>query len=427
MKGFPRKLFCLILACLVLTACGGDPSPTGAEPTTASNSTLPTLVLTSDTAKTEVTVKAFVDGDTVHFYAPGNSFPDDVLKARFLAIDTPESTGKVEPYGKAASRYTEQALTGAVSILVESDTSQWNLDSTGSRYLCWIWYKTAEDQPYRNLNLELLEIGLAAGSNPGGNRYGESCLAAIETAKQDKRNLHSGEPDPEFTYDGPTEVTLKELRTDPKSFEGQKVSVVGTVIGNSGSNGVYLEAVDEESGIPYGFYVYYGHNLPAPALDALRVGNLSRIVGTVQFYEGSQSWQIAGLSYNWADPEDISNPKKLEEGHFPAYTPTDGEALLGTTPEGLSYSDCMLCTSIQVRGLTVASVAFQENSQWVLLTCQNGGVTLTVCIPATAAETGEPISEDQLLGKKLDVKGIVTRSGDAIQIQVIQPDNLTIY
>ena len=49
----------------------------------------------SFTAKLEVTVKNFVDGDTVHFNVPTSVMPEGVLKARFLAINTPESTGKI--------------------------------------------------------------------------------------------------------------------------------------------------------------------------------------------------------------------------------------------------------------------------------------------------------------------------------------------
>ena len=54
------------------------------------------LNLASETAKQEVTVKTFVDGDTTHFNVPDSIDPDGVLRARYLAINTPESTGKIE-------------------------------------------------------------------------------------------------------------------------------------------------------------------------------------------------------------------------------------------------------------------------------------------------------------------------------------------
>ena len=152
----------------------------------------------SFTAKLEVTVKNFVDGDTVHFNVPTSVMPEGVLKARFLAINTPESTGKIEPYGKAASNYTKNALRDAESIIIESDTATWNPDSTGNRYLVWVWYKTAEMEDYRNLNIEILQNGLAIASNSNNNIYGSICMSAIEQARQMKLMVYSGEKDPDF-------------------------------------------------------------------------------------------------------------------------------------------------------------------------------------------------------------------------------------
>ena len=57
-----------------------------------------------------VTVKNFVDGDTVHFHSKNGN--NGVLKARFLGVDTPESTGKVQNWGKTASNFTKDSLKG---------------------------------------------------------------------------------------------------------------------------------------------------------------------------------------------------------------------------------------------------------------------------------------------------------------------------
>ena len=108
-----------------------------------------TLEMHSNSAKQEVTVRNFVDGDTVHFNVPANMTGDGELKARFLALNTPESTGKIEEYGKAASRFTHEKLENAASILIESDDEHWNVDSTGDRYLVWVWYKETEDGSWR--------------------------------------------------------------------------------------------------------------------------------------------------------------------------------------------------------------------------------------------------------------------------------------
>lgn len=377
-------VLCLLLC---LTACGRE------EPQ-------PVLEPSRETAQCAATVSAFVDGDTVRFLTENGE-----MTARFLAINTPESTGKIEEYGKAASEFTKNALSQATEILLESDSESWNLDSTGSRYLCWVWYKTGEAESYRNLNVELLEAGLARGSNASGNRYGSFCTAALETAQQEKRNLYSGQPDPDFYQGAIQEVTLRELRLNPSAYEGSQVAVSGTVIGNSGNNGVYLEAVSEDSGESYGFYVYYGFHLPAPALEVLQVGNEARIVGTVQYYENGKSWQLSGLTYSWTDPEDPANSQILARGKSPAYPIVTEEELLASGAQ-------RLCTSLELQGLSVTQVSGDT------LTCRVGEETLTVLLPETA---------EAAAGSNLDVKGILVSAGDAIRIQVTNMDDLTIY
>ena len=114
MNIFRKLLVFLILVCLCLTACGGDTTPT--EP--AVEATTPAqhldyaasvkLDMSTDTAKQEVTVKTFVDGDTTHFHVPTSVMSNGVLKARYIAINPPESTGKIEEWGKAAAAFTKE-------------------------------------------------------------------------------------------------------------------------------------------------------------------------------------------------------------------------------------------------------------------------------------------------------------------------------
>lgn len=64
----------------------------------------------------EVKFLSCVDGDTAKFI-----LDEDEIKARFLAIDTPETvhpTKKEEPYGKEASNYTCDKLTNAKKLLL---------------------------------------------------------------------------------------------------------------------------------------------------------------------------------------------------------------------------------------------------------------------------------------------------------------------
>ena len=481
-----KRVLSLSLAFLLLTACGGQepPAPTGAETTPpvtepagpeatpgvtepagpevtppatepAATQVPPTdadpagtvdyagtlkLDMNSSTAKCEVTVKSFVDGDTVHFHVPTDVMEDGVLKARFLAVNTPESTGKIEEYGKAASNFTKEKLSGATSILIESETGTWDPDSTGGRYLAWVWYKTAGDEDYRNLNVELLQTGLARPYNAFGNQYGETCMAAVDQAKREKKNLHSGEPDPDFYYGGIVELTLKELRTHIESYEGMKVAFTGVVTMDSGSNGIYVEEYDPETERYFGMYVYYGFNLSGPGLDAISVGNEARIVGSVQYYEGGGTWQVSDLNYRLMKPDDPGNVQKLSEGHLPAYVLTEadtfvnGEVVLETEEGELRapYALLAMGTSVEMRGLTVRDVYTTENEDSsskgaMTLTCEKDGVTVTVRTAVLRDGSGELITAERYQGKTIDVKGIVDLFNGTYQLKVFAPDQITIH
>lgn len=434
---------------MLLTACGspatptepsGEPTPTPTVPAeTVDYAGAVKLDMNSSTAKLEVTVKSFVDGDTVHFHVPEDVMEGGVLKARFLAINTPESTGKIEEYGKAASRFTKEKLSDAVSILIESETGSWDPDSTGGRYLTWVWYKTAGSEDYRNLNIELLQNGLALANNAFGNQYGETCMAAVEQARREELNIYSGQPDPDFYYGGAVELTLKELRMNPESYNGIKVAFRGIVSSNSGTQGVYVEDYDAEEDLYFGIYAYYGFGLTGAGLDALSVGNEVRVVGTVQYYEGGGTWQVSGLSYRQMKPDDPDNVQKLSTGHSAAYVLTDPDTFVNgevaiETEEGTftaPYAQMALNTSVEMRGLTVTEVYTTEDEESsskgaMTLTCEKDGVRITVRTAVLREANGELITADQYRGKNIDVKGIVESFDGGYQVKVFAPNNITI-
>lgn len=87
----------------------------------------------SASSKQEVTLSKCVDGDTAWFILDG-----DKIKARFLAIDTPESTTKIEEYGKEASSYTCDLLKNAQTIEIEYDEAS-NKTDKYERHLVWVF------------------------------------------------------------------------------------------------------------------------------------------------------------------------------------------------------------------------------------------------------------------------------------------------
>lgn len=264
-----------------------------------------------------VTVRNYVDGDTTHFNISTSEIDTGILKARYLAVNTPESTGTVEPYGKVASNFTHETLQAALdnggSVLLESDTSTWDKDSTGTRYTVWVWYKPSANAEYRNLNLELLQEGLGRASNAEGNVYGTVCANALRQAQQLKYRVHDDSvKDETFYYGDAIPLTLKELRSNVTDYIGKKVAFDGVVVLDN-NNGVYVEDYDENDDISYGMYAYYGFTRNSDLKDILSVGNYVRVVGTVSEFNGT--YQVSGLDHRVLYPDDPNNTVLLDNEH----------------------------------------------------------------------------------------------------------------
>ena len=397
------------------------------------------LNMNSFTLKQEATVKTFVDGDTVHFYVPESVMPGGVFKARFLAVNTPESTGKIEEYGKAASRFTREKLENAVSIILESDSASWDADSTGGRYLVWVWYKTADSDEYRNLNLELLQNGLAVASNSGGNNYGSYAQSALMQARTLKLNVFSGKPDPDFYYGDAVELDLKELRSNVSNYNGQKVAFTGIVTMNSNQS-CYVEVYDSETDMYYGMSVYYGYGLNGDGVQILNTGNEVRIVGTVQYYEEGATWQVSGLTYRSMKPDDPNNIQKLSEGNEPAYVLTDPDrfangtvdVVVDDTVTTLPYAKLALSTSLRMENLVVKHVETTDKEESssngaMTLTCEVNGITISVRTVVLFDGNGNLVTADDLLGKTIDVRGILDCFKGTYQIKVFSANDITIH
>ena len=454
MKKLNKVLSILLLVTMLvlsLAACqsGGDKTTTTTttqKPEAVDYAGQLKLDMTSSSAKAEVIrIKTFVDGDTTHFYVPESVAEYGVLKARYMAINTPESTGKIEPYGKMASRFTKEKLSDAVSIIIESDNETWNLDSTGDRHMVWVWYKTSETGEYRNLNLEILQNGLALPSNAGNNRYGSYCTDALAQARALSLYVFSGQKDPEM-YDGAAiELTLKELRLHIEDYKDKVVTFEAGVVMNTGNNSIYVEAYDEETGLYYGMSVYSGFGLEGPGMEILQVGNIVRIVGSVQYYEAGGTYQISDIKYNMFKPNSSENIKKLGDGYegkFPLTTVN--EFVNGTTDITLEdtvatyeFKYLTMNSSISFENLKVVDVYTTTNAASaskgaMTLTCEQNGVRITIRTNVLYDAEGNLVTEDAYEGKTINVKGFVEyylpegQTTGQYQIKVLTPDQITV-
>ncbi len=448
MKTF-NKLLSLLLVICTLVACfaGCKDNSTKQDGTNAAvvdyvDETK--LQMESNTKKQEVTVKSFIDGDTTHFVVPTDISDDGTLKARYMGINTPESTGKIEEWGKKASNFTKEKLSSAVSIYVESDNDQWNVDSTGGRHLVWVWYKPADDKDYRCLNLELVQNGLSISCGTTADRYGDAMTNAFQQAKVQKLNVFSGQQDPDFFYGDAYEVDLKHLRSNIKLYDNAKVAFEGVITYNN-NNSVYVEEYDAETDMYYGMSVYYGYETGA-LLNILKVGNRVRVVGTVTYYETGGTWQVSGLKYREMKPDDPSNTIQLSEGNAPAYRETTaqefttGKLNLEVLPtidseqpetKSFDYAELAMSTTISMKNLKVVDTYTTNNGGnsdgAMTLTCKVDNETIDVRTIVLYDAAGNLITESAYLNKTIDVKGIIDYFNGAYQIKIFKAEDITVH
>jgi len=213
----------------------------------------------------KVTLSLNVDGDTAHFRDESGKY----FSARFLMINTPESTGKVDPWGKKASTYTAEKLSTAYEIILESEEvgKPAVADTTGDRYLAFIWYRPTEGAPLRLLNLEIVEecySRFAGGDEP--SKYDDIFKQAHEKSQKISKRVY-GEKDPDFDYSyAVNEITIAHLRSNMEEYadNGKKLKMTVRIIRFNGDN-IYIEDVEktdnEETGEydTAGIYLYAGY------------------------------------------------------------------------------------------------------------------------------------------------------------------------
>ncbi|MBE3588750.1 MAG: thermonuclease family protein [Thermoanaerobacteraceae bacterium] len=153
---------------------GQDKNPAAPE-----KSSLPGLL--------EATVTYVVDGDTVHVVLAGGREE----KVRFIGVNTPESTKKVEPYGKEAAAYTKRRLDGR-KVWLEKDVAE--RDKYG-RLLAYIWLSPPKDDGEaevraRMYNAELLLNGYAQVMTvPPNVKYADLFVKLQQEAREAKKGL----------------------------------------------------------------------------------------------------------------------------------------------------------------------------------------------------------------------------------------------
>ena len=208
-----------------------------------------------------------IDGDTAHFTPLVTTTSRLNIKSRYYGIDTPESTGRIQPWGQPASDFNKKKLKEAdENGTIVVSTAQENYgspqyDSTGERFVSLIWInETKKDAPFNELyllNLAIVQEGYSWVKNVQDMpTYADTFYAAETQAKNYKLRLFSGVPEEGFPTGDYVNTSLLDLKVATENYikdknyqsplDGAKVRIRGTVAGYSNGT-MYLQSYFEES------------------------------------------------------------------------------------------------------------------------------------------------------------------------------------
>ena len=367
-----KKIFSLLLVALLVafaTGCdmsgmGGTGNGNGNGNTGTSSDDYTFLTPYTDTTKLnlawegkdfiedgigEVTYNQGVDGDTTIFRLNGKN-----ITTRYLGINTPESTYRVDPWGFKASKFTKSILNTATTIVLVAEGER--QDSNG-RYLAWVWYRTSDTADFRLLNLEIVENAYSV-NQASGTSFERTFNDAAQTVSKLRYRVW-GEVDQD--YDASTigeSLTIKEIRERyatldknlQESYQGKVIRTTGIVVKDENKISGYLEYYDPETELTYNVYVYGGFSQ-----TILQEGREVYVQGRIGYYNGAL--QITSYDKDNSGVLDFGSNYNREDHIYNL-----------TGAEYAAASDNLQSKLVRMTNLTV----------YKTYTSPNGGFTLTL-------------------------------------------------
>jgi endonuclease YncB( thermonuclease family) len=331
-----------------------------------------------------------VDGDTAHFSPPGGY---GTIKIRMLGINTPESTIRLMPWGKHASAFVAQKLGNAYEIVLEAEEvgKPPVFDTTGDRYLGYVWYRPSEDADLRLLNLEVIEQCFSYFTGGDTSKYYEVFELAFNQAYATKLRVF-GQQDPDFNYDTEVvSVTIASLRNHFSNYStGVTMKIKAQVIRKVGSS-MYIEdleeTVDEDTGLSSKAGIYLYHSFTS-GLDVIKVGDI------IEF--NCQATESAEYGTQ------LVNPHKVKlRGEGPAITIREVDPDVESLEQYEGYV-------VKVPEFTVEYVGkAAENGAYTIRGTMKNGVEIQVRVDGDA--TPKLDRSFITVGKKYDVIGGVSK------------------
>ena len=294
------------------------------------------------------TFRSHTDGDTTNWW-----IGTEKIKFRYLGVNTPESTAKMEPWGLPASQFTKEKTSKAKLIVLENDVEAYGkMDNNNVRYLGFVWYSMdGNPENLRCLNLELIELGYSLNQifeDTPLCPYYKTFAAAEEHARAVKIRIF-GQKDPTFDYsDDVVTISLFELRRnyykygkveedneeglDPSA--GKQLRIRGLVVGMIGDNMIlrdlqrYKEEDEngqiifeqEEDDMLAGIYCYAGYN--TSLAGSVKVGDIVFFYCRANKFNGTM--QLSDIKTSFTDRK----RPFIKEGNI-----LENPALLETYPE----------------------------------------------------------------------------------------------
>ena len=252
------------------------------------------LSATSGLAIMEVSLASNTDGDTSNFYPLNDETATSRFRFRYEGIDTPESTGAIQEWGLKASHFTKSKLTNASRIVVVNDLDLFEkYDSSGGRYMGFVWYQPNDGADFRLLNLEIVEQGYSLNLLNQNSQildgYYEAFQEAQEAAKGRRVN---GEKDCDFDSSGEVvETTISNAKenfdtlgvNDSTGNSGKQLRIIGQVIAISGSD-FYVRDVNpsDEDVVPASIFAFTQYKS-----SGVKVGDIVRFYAKITKYYGN--------------------------------------------------------------------------------------------------------------------------------------------
>ena len=409
-------------------------------------------------------LKTPIDGDTAHFTPLVDSLNKGLMKARFYGIDTPESTGKVQEWGKEASNFTKEKLKEAQAngtIVVSSPQNEYGTpdpDSTGSRYVSLVWINlTKKNAPYDELvllNLWIVQEGLSWVKNVQDMpQYVDTFYDAEDQAKEYKLCLHSALPAPGFNYGDYHTTSLLDIKYELQQsldnpdhenlYDNEKIRIQGTVSGYS-NHILYLQdyvLYDKDNpalgGEYCGINIFVG--MTSISTKYTKLNTFIQVCGLAQYTENygfqvtdTQGRFPVGSATNEADAQVIYTPAENAETEHNLYTfkYTTSQLSAIASAKNPYNLDCLNCSVAVTEELTVNRV-FINNSDNQEITLYFTGASFNCYIPFNYK--GNPdkpterwVTEEKFLNQKFLLTGVYvlhkTQSGN-INFQIIPNDS----